>query len=180
MSDTKWSGPTNVRHATQADEANLFDLLMDLYRDNGFGVPPRAADLRAAIRACTREAKTTGTFIGVIDGPDGTLDGSVCVFPASWWFNRDAWYLSELWLFVKPTARAGMALYDDLFRYMLACQKATEGLDGGKWPLVTSVTSMKRLPAKMRLWSRYARLVGGIYLVDGESTATAAAASQAA
>ena len=161
--------PATVRKATEADEPALFDLLMELYKDNGVGIAPRPQDVREAIRAGTREQ--AGILIGVIDGPDGTLIGSICIVPATWWYSSVSWYLAERWLFVLPEWRKGRSLHDDLFQYARCYQQLCETATGMSWPLVTSVTSFKRLAAKMRLWRRYGRLVGGIYVIESNAGA---------
>ena len=161
--------PKSVRVARESDEAPLFDLLMALYKDNGVGIVPRPMDVRTAIRAGTREKN--GTLIGVIDAEHGALAGSVCIVPANWWYAQETWYLAERWVFVDPQWRHGLRLYDDLFRYALAYKLSIEQETGQKWPLISSVTSTKRLEAKMRLWRRYGKLVVGIYVIENDSHA---------
>ena len=170
--------PANVRHATRDDEAGLFDLLMALHKDNGLGFPPRAQDVREAIRAATREAVKTGTIIGVIEGENGEIAASVCIALASWWYNRAAFYLDEIWLFVRPEYRARGHYDDDLFQYMIAYRNHIETETGRPWVLGASMISLKRLPAKMRLWSRHARLVGGIYVIDRKAERAVAQAAE--
>lgn len=170
--------PENVRIATRDDEAEIFSLLMALNADNSFGITPRPSDIDAAIHAGTRNGKETGVFIGVIDGDHGDLAASACLVPNSWWYCKSQWYLNELWVFVRPEYRTRGAYFDDLFRFMIACQRLAEQSTGTKWPLVTSVSSLKRLPSKMRLWSRYGRLVGGIYLIDSEQISERAQAAE--
>jgi hypothetical protein len=167
--------PENVRIATRDDEAALFDLLLALHKDNGFGISPRAQDLRETIRAGTRE--TNGTLIGVIDGDEGEIAGAFYVHPAKWWYNKspEAFYLNELFLFVRPEYRKRGRYWNDLFRSMVAYKELTDASMGTDVPLVTSVSSLHRLPAKMRLWSRYAKLVGGIYVIERKAAMQTAA-----
>lgn len=158
----KW--PQNVRVAREEDEAALFDLLTALYKDNGIGVAPLAQDMRMAIRAGTRERN--GVLIGVIDGKDGVLAGSVCIVPTTWWFNHESWYLAVRYLFVRPEYREQhAAFYDDLFQFARAYRNmAADGR--ARIPLVTDVTGLDHLDEKMKLWAQHGKLVGGIYLVE--------------
>ena len=160
--------PKTVRVAGEADEAALFDLLMALYKDNGVGIPPRPQDVRAAIQAGTRNGAESGVLIGVIDGPDGILIGTVCVMPSTFWYNTspEYGYLAERWLFVRPEFRKGHTLHDDLFQAARCYKRQAEIALGKRVPLVSSVTSFKRLSAKMRLYRKYGRLCGGIYEID--------------
>lgn len=171
--------PKTVRVARQDDEPAIFDLLMALYKDNGLGVAPRAADLRDNIRAGTRNPQS-GVIIGIIDGPNGTAKGSVCLVPQSHWFNSAEWFLSERWLFLRPEFRLEHGHVDALFDFMVAYQAMAEESTGQKWPIVTSVSSLKRLDAKMRLWGRRAKLIGGIYVIESGVAAASVPATEAA
>ena len=163
------NSPDNVRVATEADEAKLFDLLMALYKDNNFGIPPRPMDVRQEIRAGTREKN--GVLIAVIDGDEETLAGSVCITPLTWWYNKapEMFYLNELWLFVRPEYRRHTTYFNDLFETMNAYKALMDETMGRDVPLVTGALSRKRLPAKMRLWGRYAQMVGGVFVCDGRT-----------
>jgi hypothetical protein len=148
--------------ATERDESSLFDLLMALNADNGFGVPVSSERVLAAIQLGTRQR---GGIIGVIDGPDGRIMGSISLVMAQFWYS-DAWFLQEGWVFVRPEARASHH-YRDLFLFAnwARLQMGTEPTTGRPWLVQTSVWSLNRLPAKLRLWARFGRQVGGIFLI---------------
>jgi hypothetical protein len=178
--DLPW--PKSVRVAGYDDEAPLYDLLMALYKDNDVGIPPRPHDVREAIRSGTRRGAETGVLIAVADGEEGELAGSVCVVPATAWYNQspEYGYLAERWLFVRPECRKGRTLHDDLFQAARCYKRQAENALGKRVPLISSVTSLKRLPAKMRLWRRYGALIGAIYEVDPVAQTAAAMLSRSA
>jgi hypothetical protein len=152
--------PDNVRMAVEADEDALYDLLLALEADNGFGVPHDKDVVMAEIRKGTRRQ---GSMIGVIDGAD-EIAASVCLTLSKFWY-AERWFLAELWLFVRPEYRFNK-FERDLFQFAKWCREemARGGMD---MHLVTSLWTRYRLPAKLRLWSRYAKQVGGLFVVEG-------------
>ncbi len=159
--------PALVRMAGPADEDALYDLLLALEADNGFGIAHEEARVRAAIEKGTRRQ---GAMIGVIDGKKGEygeggeLAASVCLTLAQFWY-ADAWFLSEQWLFVRPEYRFNH-FERELFQFAKWCREEFSRQNGSNTLLVTSVSSPKRLPAKIRLWSRHAHQVGAIFQVS--------------
>lgn len=107
--------PETVRLATQKDEAALFDLLVELHRHNGagWGFAYRPALVREVIECATRPDPQTRTnpanqrrgIIGVIEGPEGKLIGTVGIFlDAPFWYS-DILVPMEIWLYVRPEVR---------------------------------------------------------------------------
>ena len=157
--------PAAVRVATQADEAALFALLWDhLYADNGMGIAPDAAKVWGYVNATCRGQ---GGVAGVVDGPDGTLIGSVGIVACQPWYS-EVWNLAEMWLFVHPLHRRrtghGQALFD-FARWPRADMSARLGYAVG---LEISILSFKRVRAKERLWERNALRVGATFWIDGD------------
>lgn len=154
--------PEGVRIAHQADEPALYAILIDLYKDNFLGFAKSDNRVWDTIQHCCRGG---GGVAAVIEA-DGRIVASTGIVFSSMWYSDDP-YLSELWLFVHPAYRKfGYAerladfcyFYRDQFRHHVT---------GRALPLITSVTSHHRLSAKMRWWSRWAKLVGGIFVIDG-------------
>ena len=150
--------PARVRLALPADESALYALLVALHHANPMGSGYNPAMVLEQIRMGTEQR---GGIIGVIDGPDGTLVASVGLFPYHPWYV-DQWALNELWLFVRPEARHGAALYRDLFRFMQWVRQENPSME-----ILTNVVSRDRLPLKERIWARFAERIGAIYLVKG-------------
>jgi hypothetical protein len=152
-----------VRLATEADEAAVFELLLALYDDNAFGAHPVNPDkVLAMIRRGTRKE---GAFIGVIDGPDGRIAASAALDMTPYWYSDD-WFLNEQWFFVRPECRSAH-LERALFRWAEQIRRLMEGA-GGRWEIVMGFWTPVRLAAKIRLWSRYARQVGAVFIMDGD------------
>lgn len=150
--------PANVRMASPRDEDALFDVLMALNEDNGFGIPVSPDRVMAQIRLGTRRQ---GGLIGVIEGTNGRINGTIGLFISQMWYT-DQYHLAEMWLFVRPDSRDGK-IHADLFGFAEWCRVKMQTSGTQPWIVTTSVSSPKRLPAKLRLWSGFAKQVGGIF-----------------
>lgn len=174
--------PESVRLAGPEDEGAVYDLLIALWRNNesGWGFPYRPETVLARIETGTRPDPATRSnpqdqrrgIIGLIDGPNGKLIGSVGLFldPATWF--TDALSLTELWLYVRQEAR-GMGHERDLFAYAKwahAHLKASHGSDYRlPFPLLTGLMHFgPRYGAMERLWRRRSggTQVGSLFRVD--------------
>jgi hypothetical protein len=161
--------PPPCRVATFADENALYDLLVDLHRNNehGWGFPYRPEIVLSCIEAGTRPEPAARRnpsnqrrgIIGVIDGTDGRLIASVGLFidPVVWF--SDATGLTELWLYVRPWARHAARHYRSLFAFSLwahdfmRSQLRDYPLD---FPLSTGFLHLgHRLGPMERLWARF-------------------------
>lgn len=152
--------PANVRLATEADEGALFDCLMALNEDNGYGLPVSEQRVMEQMRLGTRRQ---GGIIGIVTSESGRIEGTVGIFISQPWYT-DTYILEERWLFVRPDSRNGH-IHTDLFNFVKWARATMEENTKTPWIAAISVTSMKRLPAKMRLWSRHARHVGAIFFI---------------
>lgn len=152
--------PPSVRMAMPQDEAVLFDTLMALNEDNGFGIPVSPKRVAAQIRIGTRRQ---GGIIGVIDGDAGNVIGTIGLFISQMWYSEQH-HLAEMWLFIRPEARNGK-IQADLFQFAEWARQQMQSGSDHPWIVTTSVSSPKRLPAKLRLWRRYAKQVGGIFFI---------------
>jgi GNAT superfamily N-acetyltransferase len=150
-----------ARLAVPADEDALYDLLMALAADNDtFGDELSESRIREYILKGTR---IDGGMHGVIDG-DGELAASVGLVWDRWWYAKN-FGLAQLWLFVRPEYRRRR--YDDalIAWAKLMRVRMAEGVDHPV-PLIHTVISQKRLPAKLRLWRRHGgEMIGGIFMI---------------
>jgi hypothetical protein len=147
----------NVRIATAADEEPLYDVLIALHEDNTMGIAYSPERVRAQMHA-------VGGWIGVIDADDGRIAATIGVFPQQLWYS-DEWLLSERWLFVRTEYRQ-LGLDDKLFEFAKQYRTDMSARIGSRIELLSGCTSDKRLAAKIRLWSRWGRQIGALFLVD--------------
>lgn len=155
-----------VRIAGPKDEDALFDLLMDLRRDNNsFGFQVDDDRVREHIRLGTQ---SIGGAHGVIDAPDqfGVLAGSIGMIFDRWWFSNE-WGLAQIWLFVRPEYRKGTGYADALVEWAKEIRSALARRTGHRIRLANSVISEERLEIKLRFWRRHSgQLIGGIFEIS--------------
>lgn len=154
-----------VRTASAVDEDRIYDVLMALHRDNPVDVYDPAR-VREQIAKGASQAKEWGGLIGVVDSPSGDeIIASIGIFPNRPWFS-DTWNLYELWLFVHPAYRHN-GLETDLFAFAIDYRRRMSQALGKEIRLFSSVTSLKRLAAKIRLWSRFGQMIGATFVLKG-------------
>src|SRR6185312_12189065 len=93
--------PVGVRMAHDGDEAALFRVFLDAYKDNGWGGIDLDLVAEVARRACHGD-----TYIAaVVAGPD-RLEAVIGLQPAKMWYGDAAsWYWSDLLFYVHPKHR---------------------------------------------------------------------------
>jgi hypothetical protein len=148
-----------VRIAQPDDQEALYQFLLELHKDNPLGFAYSEQKVRAVVEAaCCHKAGVAGVI-----GKD-PIEASVGIFFQEFWYSDEP-YLAELWLFVRPDRRQ-LGYADELTAF---CQSFRErmvsSIDGRTPLLLTSVTSLTRLRAKMRWWRRWATPVGGIFAI---------------
>lgn len=140
-----------VRVARPDEVDAIYNLLLELHAENGlFTLDP--AKSRKTIVDLLDPSRGV---IGVIEGPNG-LEGSIGLFLTAWYYTTDL-HLSEFWNFVKPE-----------------CRRSTHAkrlIEFGKWvaddlgvPLHMGIVTTSRAEAKMRLYRRQLKQVGGYFL----------------
>lgn len=155
--------PDSVRIAGKEDKQALYDCLMELWKDNWLGYSMSPRKVWDAVHNCCDHK---GAIAGIIE-EEGKIVATVGIFFSQDWYS-DQSYLRELWLFVCPEVRKGKSYANDLVAFSLWYRSAIKSEETGELiPLVTGVNSRKRLAEKMRWWSRWSRLVGAVYLVEG-------------
>jgi GNAT superfamily N-acetyltransferase len=150
-----------ARLALPKDEDALYDLLMALAADNDtFGDELSESRIREHILKGTR---IDGGMHGVIDG-NGELAGSVGLVWDRWWYAKD-FGLAQLWFFVRPAYRR-RGYEGELIKWAKEMRATMAAGCDHPIPLVHTVISHKRLPAKLRLWRRQAgEMIGGIFVI---------------
>lgn len=153
--------PPGTRVARSTDRDALYEMLMHLYIDNP---DPAAVAISHEKLWKHIDAGTTGNgIIGVIDGAASPA-GSIAIFPVQPWYS-DEWVLSVHWLYVEPGARAAGGLHKSLFRFAQWHRADMERRVGKKLLCDCSFVSRSRIPARERLWSRYADKSGALFLL---------------
>jgi hypothetical protein len=152
--------PPTVRLAVPADIEPLFWLLMrDLANDNPMGRPVSPTKILTLVKLC---CNGNGGVAGVIE-ERGSIVGSAGITLAQHDLS-DANFLKQVWLFVVPSIRKRHPDYaEKLFKFCLWHKGDMSQRLGYDVPLEISVMSRKRLPAKLRMWSRYGDMIGAVF-----------------
>jgi hypothetical protein len=173
-----------VRLADWRDEAEIFSVLMELRATGSVAqlLPYSPRKVTAWIEVGCRPDPATRSnqndkrqgMIGVVGEPGGRIIASTGLFFEEVWWS-DVPILNQEWFYVRQEARRGARLYHDLFLWTIAIRddlaarmKAAAGT--GNEPLQplllqTTHASGDRVGAKDRLWSRYARRIGSVFIV---------------
>jgi hypothetical protein len=176
-------GSSSVRIATSADERAIYALLVGMHRynENGWGVPYDPSVVIGRIQQGTRPTPSTRSnphdhvlgVIGVIDGGNGDLLGTVGIFlePAMWFAGMQACLPIELWLYVKQDARDRRRLELALRDFALDVkEKLKPETHPCRWLLQTGFMHVgARYPGMERLWRRLwpgSRQVGSLFWTD--------------
>lgn len=157
------SQPDSVRVATIHDERRIFDFLWEhLYADNDMGIP---RDQTRVWEHVNQVCRGRG-ICGVIE-ENCVVIGSIGIVPFVPWYSNQ-FHLSEVWLTVRPDARKGSHCGEALFQFARWHRADMEARLGYPIGIELSVHSFKRLDAKERLWSRFAKKIGGVFWMSGE------------
>lgn len=155
-----------ARIAGPSDAEQVLELCHALYRENGNGVSLRLSPEKLAAHV---EAGCNGNcgIVGVIGDPGRQLIGTIGIFLFQPWYS-DEWMLSEYWTYVRPEHRAGGRCAEALFAFASAHRKHMIERTGINFVLDISLLSEDRLAAKERYWSRRARKIGALFVIDGD------------
>lgn len=142
-----------VSLAQPSDEDEVFAMLLQLHAENGvFKVDEEK--VRDFIRHGTEQR---GGIIGVIRG-ETKIEASVGLTLDQWWYTKD-WCLSERWNFVLPEHRRSSHAIQ-LIEYAKWCAERL------KMPLQMGIISTHQTEAKIRLYGRRMRPVGGLFMYN--------------
>lgn len=135
--------PDNVRLAIPADDQAIFDLLRNkLYYENGaFSV-----DDEKTMRTIQTATRGEGGIIGIIDGNNGDLAGTIGMQLGQFWYSSD-WHVEEFWNFVSPDYRKS-DYAKNLIDFAKWCAEKMELV------LNIGILSTDRTEAKQRLYAR--------------------------
>lgn len=152
------SGVPGVRLATQADEMEIFGLLLLLHAENAMFSLNREKVL-AGIRYATERK---GGIIYCIE-EDKRVVASLGMLITSDWYS-DELYLMERWNFVHPEYRRS-----DYARKLLEQAKwASEWFKSRpgnlSMPFLCSINSFERTEAKVRLYARHMPCIGAYFI----------------
>lgn len=143
--------PAGLRPARLGDEDALYDHLIAAHADNGLA-PLDPTKIRPMLCRATRERLAV---IAIAPGPE-RIEASVCLDACPEWYS-DAWQYWERWLFVHPAhRRAGHARRLLQFIQWWAQESGS--------PVVFGVGSSTRMAAKNRLYARYGRAIGAMFV----------------
>lgn len=160
-----------VRPATVADEERLGSFLVDLHVTSPIAHPFKISPprVRAMIERGTRGG---GGIIGIVDGNKGDVAASIGLFLERYWWSEATFYQAT-WIFVAPKYRgkvdpASLFEFAEVERQRLESVLHQAGLD---FPLFveSSHTNGERLAARDRLWSRFGRRIGSIFVLTPSS-----------
>lgn len=152
-----------VRRATRGDEIEIYDTIVSVYGQDFLGRAHTPEKVKRWIAAGASRADEEGGMIGVIDA-DGIIAATIGIFPSQPWYSDEP-ILVENWLCVRPSYRH-RDYHKALFEFARAYKHEMSAAMGREIDLVSSVTSEDRLEAKVRLWSRFGRMIGAMFLVE--------------
>lgn len=159
--------PENVRIANPADEARLYVLLLKMHKEPiAHDIPVSPTRVIDQIKLATEHG---AGVIGVIDGDIGDIAASVGIFLNRWWWSETP-YHQMLWTFIRPEYR-GRINPADLFRFSKWAETAAQEAfraQGHEFRLITegAHAAGERLAARDRLWRRFGKRVGSVFLMD--------------
>lgn len=148
---TKTTLPDEVTLATPADLPEMFDVLMENYRENGIhSLNPEKVAAWIAM-GCNRDRSA----IGLIKGPTG-IEATCGVVLGCMWYSDDP-YVEEVWNYVRPDYRKSthakhLIMFAKWFAESLSI------------PLLMGIMTTTRLQAKERLYERQMTKVGALFL----------------
>lgn len=155
-----WTGP--VRMATKEDEDRLVNMLIAFHREGGLDIATCSPKkIREEVQVATQNQ---GAIAGVIDAPDGRIAASVGIFPLVPWYT-DELVLQEQWFYVRAEFR-GQGMEKRLFDFAGAYRAEMSARMGRKIKCYVGIIDKRRLAAKIRLFSRRARQMGALFVME--------------
>jgi hypothetical protein len=146
-----------VRLARPFDMDQLFELCKQLHEENGLC----KMDDELVRDNLSSALNGKGGLIGVIEGPDGTLEGVISLVISRFWYSRE-WFLEELFNFVPKEFRKSTRA-KSLLAYAKQCA------DEMNMPLLIGIVSNIRTEAKIKLYERQLPKAGAFFLYNREA-----------
>lgn len=152
----KTQRPASVRIAAPADYERLLELGIEAQKDNA----PASASLEKMKEwAAVGTARDGRHVVGVIDGPNGTLDGCIALVIGQPWYSDD-WVIEDKMVFVRASRRAS--------------NHARDLINFAKWyaellrlPLYMAVFPKYKWALKSLFFDRFLPRAGSFYLYTG-------------
>jgi hypothetical protein len=154
--------PNIVRLAKPEDAPQLRALLDRLHDEvpNPADLPPDDEKVWHVVNtACTAQ----GGIAGVIDGPEGDIVASIGIFWNEPWWTRQG-ILSQYWMFVDKDYRFGGRYHRALEEFARWHRDDMSARVGRPMALENSFITKGDVRPRMRLWSRFGKCVGMIFL----------------
>lgn len=151
--------PAHVRFVKPADVTELCQFLEAAHNDNAIFKISKTKVLDVVRDACYPmiEAKYwEHPVVVVIDGDDGKIAASLGMMFEQFWYT-DEWSLCERWCFVREEYRRSTYAKDLLNWGMWFSDRL-------KLPFLTGVMSTHRTEAKVKLYGRLMRHIGGFFM----------------
>jgi hypothetical protein len=143
--------PDYIRIANPGEDDSIFSILSDFHAENGvFSLCERKVRERIAQGLAAKG----DAVILVIDGND-EIAASVGLGMGEAWYTEE-WSINEYWFYVRPAYRHSH-FDQDLVNTIQALSD--------RWKLAgtVGVTSTHRTEAKMRLFARRMKMIGGLF-----------------
>lgn len=148
--------PDNVRVAVRDDEANILALARAEIEENANHIAPLSEDkIMNMVLGATRSGHGV---VGVIDAPDGTLAGQICLVPYAWWFSAN-WFNVDMFTYVSQAHRSSHYAADLIKFARWHTDQLSEKL-GYQVYLLSGVTATRDVHAKASLYRRLSNFVG--------------------
>lgn len=144
-----------MRLARLGDEAALFRIFLDAFKDNGWGGIDLDVVAEVARKACQGD-----TYVAAIVPGQDRIEAVIGFQPTKMWYGDGAsWYWSDLLFYVHPLHRRSRH-YARLFQFARWWGHST------RMPVVLGIQSTARTRSKSRMFARNAKELGGSFLID--------------
>ena len=149
-----------VRLGTPADEAEVLDIAMKTWEENGIkdvSVDKMIGIIRPALYLWEG-------LVGIIGEPGKKIEGGVLLRLTQMWYN-DTWILEEKTIFVNPEFRSAKG-----GRARRLCEFSKHVADELDIPLMIGVLSNQRTEAKVKLYERaFGKPAGAFFLYNAKT-----------
>lgn len=151
--------PEGLRMAVPGDEGRLFHLFVMAHAENGYGDLDESVVKTAIERGCRGD----GIVIGLVDGPE-RIEAAIGLHPERPWYCTNAesnYHSADLLIFVHPLHRRSRHAVK-LFQFAQWWERES------KIPVVLGLLPKDDLEEKERLFEKFGRRVGSLYLIGGD------------
>lgn len=158
-----WGGASRVVQATPHHLDRLFNAMVNWHAEGGLQAKLSPKKLRLALKDALDPAG--GVMVGIIEAPDGRVAASIAIAPHDHWYSED-FALNEKWFFVRKEFR-GLGMDAALFGFATAYLDGIRARMKKDVPLYFGILDAHRLKAKIRLFKRFGRMIGAVFVREG-------------